>query len=111
MKYLLITQEQDGHWSQNSGPEGIPYWTGIEKDQAMLPKGKGLRLEMLAHATIHRSKDDWKTQQTIDTRDTKLGIYVADLPVEKMKKGKIDFTFFWPESQNWEGRDFFVEIV
>ncbi len=76
-----------------------------------LPKGKGLRLEMLAPAIIHWTKDDWKTQQTTETRDTKLGIHVADLPVEKMKKGKIDFTLFWQESQNWEGRDFFVAVV
>ncbi|WP_373331279.1 glycoside hydrolase family 15 protein [Salmonirosea aquatica] len=37
LKYLLITQEHDGHWSQNMWLEGIPYWKGIQLDQVALP--------------------------------------------------------------------------
>lgn len=37
LKYLLTTQEADGHWSQNMWLEGIPYWKGIQLDQASLP--------------------------------------------------------------------------
>ena len=76
-----------------------------------LEKGKGLRIETAASATIHWSNDDWNTQQTISTSDTKLGIHFADLPTKNMKNGRIDFTFFWNESQNWEGKDFFVQVV
>lgn len=37
LKYLLTTQEYDGHWSQNMWLEGVPYWNGIQLDQAALP--------------------------------------------------------------------------
>ncbi len=37
LKYLLVTQEYDGHWSQNMWLEGIPYWEGIQLDQVALP--------------------------------------------------------------------------
>ena len=37
LKYLMITQEADGHWSQNMWLEGTPYWKGIQMDQTALP--------------------------------------------------------------------------
>ena len=37
LNYLMVTQEADGHWSQNMWLEGIPYWQGIQLDQAALP--------------------------------------------------------------------------
>ena len=37
LNYLMVTQEADGHWSQNMWLEGIPYWQGIQMDQVALP--------------------------------------------------------------------------
>jgi glucoamylase len=47
----------------------------------------------------------------IETRDTKVGIHVADLPTRDLPdKTEIVFTFFWPEDQRWEGSNFTVEV-
>jgi hypothetical protein len=47
----------------------------------------------------------------METRDTGLGFHVADLPTETMKSGgKLHFTFRWPRSNNWEGRDFELTV-
>jgi hypothetical protein len=36
---------------------------------------------------------------------------VAKLPTETLKAGgNIQFTFFWPESGNWEGQDYDVAV-
>jgi len=37
LNYLMSTQEDDGHWSQNMWLEGIPWWTGIQMDEIALP--------------------------------------------------------------------------
>jgi len=37
LNYLMVTQEADGHWSQNMWLNGSPYWFGIQMDQTALP--------------------------------------------------------------------------
>jgi GH15 family glucan-1,4-alpha-glucosidase len=37
LRYLQVTQEADGHWSQNMWLEGTPYWRGIQMDGTALP--------------------------------------------------------------------------
>ena len=35
--YLQACQEADGHWPQNMWIDGVPYWNGIQLDEAALP--------------------------------------------------------------------------
>jgi glucoamylase len=37
LNYLMVTQEEDGHWSQNMWLDGAPYWKGVQMDQTSLP--------------------------------------------------------------------------
>jgi len=37
LRYLQITQEADGHWTQNMWLDGTPYWGGIQMDETALP--------------------------------------------------------------------------
>ena len=37
LRYLQVTQESDGHWSQNMWLDGRPYWTGVQMDETALP--------------------------------------------------------------------------
>ncbi len=37
LRYLQVTQEADGHWSQNMWLDGRPYWQGIQMDETALP--------------------------------------------------------------------------
>lgn len=37
LRFLLCTQEEDGHWSQNFWVDGRSYWTGIQMDETALP--------------------------------------------------------------------------
>jgi len=37
LNYLMVTQEEDGHWPQNMWLDGEPYWRGIQMDQTALP--------------------------------------------------------------------------
>ncbi len=37
LRYLQVTQEADGHWSQNMWLDGTPYWQGIQMDETALP--------------------------------------------------------------------------
>ncbi len=37
LNFLMVTQEDDGHWCQNMWLDGEPYWNGVQMDQTALP--------------------------------------------------------------------------
>jgi glucoamylase len=77
-----------------------------------VPHGKTLRIETLAPAQVRWSADEWKSDAEEVTRDTGLGIYFVDLPSSKLAPDSaVCFTFYWPEAERWEGRNFEVKIA
>jgi glucoamylase len=86
-------------------------WRFNHKIKSM-PPGKLLRVETLAPAIIHWSGDDWKTVNDVKTTDTSLGIHYADLSTAALQEGnQVHFTFYWPQADHWEKKDFFVTFV
>jgi glucoamylase len=75
------------------------------------PAGQQLRVEVLAPANVHWSADNWQTTHDTPTRDTGLGIHIADLPTASLPPGGgVCFSLFWVEANRWEGQDFRVAI-
>jgi glucoamylase len=70
-----------------------------------------LRIETLVPATVHWSADGWHAVHETATRDTTLGVHVADIQTLDLRSGaRVDFTFHWPDAARWEGADFTVWI-
>jgi glucoamylase len=83
-------------------------WRFNNKVRAM-PARRTLRVETLAKALVHCSVDSWRTARDTPTHDTTLGVHVVDLPTTHLRRGdRVDFTFYWPDVDRWEGTDFFV---
>jgi glucoamylase len=92
---------------------GSPHapWRFNHKCQTM-PAGQCLRVEVLQPALLHWSVDGWRTVTDTATRDTGIGLHVADLPTESAPVGaQVAFTFFWPGANRWEGSDFTVAVA
>lgn len=51
LRYLIATQNADGHWAQNQWLGGKPYWAGIQLDEAAFPV-------LLASALMERNALD-----------------------------------------------------
>ena len=76
-----------------------------------LPQGKTLRVETLAPAKVHWSDDGWQTTKDIDSRATGLGVHFVDLSTANFNAGMtVDFTFYWPQDDRWENKNFTVAI-
>ena len=91
---------------------GSPYtiWRFNHKARSM-PKGRTLRLELPAPATVHWTVDDWDSSHDVDAKDTGLGIYVADLATARLPaEARVTFTFHWSQEDRWEGTDFAVHV-
>ncbi|MHB8838238.1 MAG: glucan 1,4-alpha-glucosidase [Gemmatimonadaceae bacterium] len=90
-------------------PHGI--WRFNHKSLSVC-EGHLLRIEVLEAAVVHWSTDGWRTVVDAPTRDTGLGMHVADLPVSELIVGaRIDFTFRWLHADRWEGADFHVVVA
>lgn len=77
-----------------------------------MPAGNALRLELPNPATVRWSGDSWQTTQEMATRDTGLGLHVADLVTTDLLPGtQIHFTFYWTGAAKWEGVDYTVEVA
>jgi len=77
-----------------------------------IPAGKCLRIELCHPAVVHWGIDGWQRIGDLPTRDTGLGMHLADLPFRGLSTGtRIDFTFYWPEAERWEERDFSVMLL
>jgi len=90
-----------------------PYasWRFNQKCQTIVA-GRTLRIEVLQPAVVHWSRDGWQTVLDFETRDTRLGIHVADLPTDELRvDARLLFTFRWPQDNRWEGVDFAVTVV
>ncbi|MCB0994009.1 MAG: hypothetical protein KDB21_02880 [Acidimicrobiales bacterium] len=37
VRWLVATQQPDGHWTQNAFPDGRAFWTGVQLDEVALP--------------------------------------------------------------------------
>jgi glucoamylase len=72
-----------------------------------------LRLIVAADATIVWSANGWAGTNKADTLHNRvLNLWFADLPTENCPGDSvIEFTFFWKETQHWEGRNYSVAVI
>lgn len=79
---------------------------------AELQAGAALRITLPEPAIVHYGVHGWREVGDLPTRDTGLGVHVADLPIAHLPAGdRIDFTFFRPATSQWEHRDYTIVVV
>jgi len=84
-------------------------WRTNNKCRTM-PAGRRLRIVLPAPALVHWSPDSWRTTSDTRTRETPLGIHVADLPPILSAAQVVVFTVYWLQEQRWDGVDFSLEV-
>jgi len=73
-------------------------------------RGYTLRIQCGAPFRLRWSADDWLTVKNTDSSYTAIRIDYVDIAISSMQKAPIRFSFFWPEGNRWEGRDFTVSV-
>ncbi|HUK32480.1 MAG TPA: glycoside hydrolase family 15 protein, partial [Vicinamibacterales bacterium] len=94
---------------RNTPPPGrFAVWRFNNKIHSM-SSGRILRIETLARAVVHAGLDGWSRILDIETVDTGLGVWIADLDTQALAVAHhVEFTFYWPDVSRWEGVDFSV---
>jgi glucoamylase len=73
-------------------------------------RGCRLRIQVPAPFSLHWTGDEWHTVNDTQSAETAFGIEYVDIPIIEAQLASIRFTFFWPKSNSWEGRDYAVEV-
>lgn len=82
----------------------------FDKQQKSLLFKKKLRIEVMAEAMVHWTDDGWQTSNETPTRNTGLGIHVADIDSKNENREKISFTFLWKKDNRWENENFEIAV-
>ncbi len=105
-KYLQYVGYTNQYHSGNSA------WWRFDHRISTVPRNSILRIEVLAPAVVRWTKDNWKDVNETHVTDTEVGVFAADLDASGLNRGdKLAFTFFWKDSNKWEGKDFAVSIT
>ncbi len=76
-----------------------------------LAAGRALRLDLTQAAIVRYTRDSWLTQAEVETNDTGMGLFVAEISTEGMSEGqRIVFTWRDKDTSAWRGRNFEVTI-
>ncbi len=69
-----------------------------------------LRIQAPAPFRLIWSSDEWQTVKDTPSSPTALGVEFVDIVILPTQRAPIRFTFFWPASGRWEGRDYQMAV-
>jgi len=71
--------------------------------------GRHLRVQLPRPAAVHYSFDEWRTHVELDAIDTTLGLWVAEIPCNKLARGA-EFQWTAHYMTGWEGKNFTLTV-
>lgn len=76
----------------------------------IVAKGYTLRIQAPDAFRLHWTQDEWRTINDTDSSSAALKVHVVDVPIALDQRAPVRFTFFYPGSNRWEGRDYAVRV-
>ncbi|MCI4360897.1 MAG: glycoside hydrolase family 15 protein, partial [Thermoplasmata archaeon] len=90
-------------------PAPLEIWSFHRQPHTVAP-ARPLRVLAGAAFVLRWSTDGWTTIAETRSTATDLGLDFVDLPAPTEVGRLMRFTFYWPEADRWEGRDFEVTV-
>lgn len=106
----LIPELRTRYVSDRSQRDEVEIWKHNHRPQSA-KKGSTLRIQASRLFQLHWSSDQWRTFSDTDSTSTQLGPHYVDLHINESQECPIKFTFHWSSSNQWEGRDYSINVV
>jgi glucoamylase len=71
--------------------------------------GRRLRVQLPRPGAVHYSFDEWKTYSDVEAIDTTLGVWVAEIPSNKLAAGS-EFQWTAHYMTGWEGKNYSITV-
>lgn len=95
-------------YTEGQAHEPAFVWTHRHQITRLAP-GRRLRVQLPRPGSVHYSFDDWQTFGEVEAIDTTLGVWVAEVPSNKLAAGS---TFSWTAHYmtGWEGKNYTLTV-
>jgi len=95
-------------YTEGSTHEPAFVWTHRHQITRLAP-GRRLRVQLPRPGAVHYTFDEWKTFGEVEAMDTTLGVWVAEVPSNKLPAGS---TFSWTAHYmtGWEGKNYTLNV-
>ncbi len=103
---LAVVEERYGNGKRQATVE---IWS-FPRQSSHIVAGKKLRLVAEQEFQVLWTADNWKTTQHFNSQAVGASGHFADIPTHTGQTGQIEWTFFWPGDQRWEGRNFSIGL-
>ena len=105
----LIDPVYNRYCKHEGNPSKVEIWRFNRK---ITEASRDFRIIILAHNvfSLHAGTDGWDNPVDIRSEAIAHSFYTVEVPDYMMKSKEINFTFFWPEAERWEGRDFVISL-
>jgi glucoamylase len=95
-------------YTEGASHEPAFVWTHRHQITRLAP-GRRLRVQLPRPGSVHYTFDEWKTFGEVEANDTTLGVWVAEVPSNKLAAGS---TFSWTAHYvtGWEGKNYTLTV-
>lgn len=83
----------------------LEVWKFNRRPRSVRP-GMTLRVQGPVAFRLRFTLGGWEDAREADATATAVGVHFADIAVPEGQRAPVRFTFFWPEAERWEGRNF-----
>jgi len=92
------------------GPALEPAYVWSHKHQiARIAAGRRLRVQLPRPGSVHYTFDGWQSHSELDASDTTLGVWIADVPCNRLPAGA-EFSWTAHYMTGWEGKNFSLTV-
>jgi len=95
---------------EGKGRKDLEIWGPARRARKMRP-GRVLRVLAPDNFMLHWTLNDWATASDTLAKETGLDLFYADIAVPAGQRAPVRFTFYWSDSDQWEGKDYAVEMI
>ena len=95
-------------YTEGTSHEPAFVWTHRHQVARLAP-GRRLRVQLPRPGSVHYTFDDWKTFGEVEAVDTTLGVWVAEIPSNKLAVGS-NFSWTAHYMTGWEGKNYTLTV-
>jgi glucoamylase len=95
-------------YTEGSAPEPAFVWSHKHQIARIAP-GRRLRVQLPRPGAVHYTFDDWQTFTDVEATDTTLGVWIAEVPCNRLPSGT-EFSWTAHYVTGWEGKNFTMTV-
>ncbi|WP_430453328.1 glycoside hydrolase family 15 protein [Rhodopirellula europaea] len=108
--YDLIDIVKQRYCDSDRSNSPIEIWK-FDSQPLSVRRDELLRIQSRDRFRLRWSDDNWDNTHEVESDSPGLDIHYVDLKPDQRHSDRITFTFYWPDSDRWEGHDFTMEVA